>query len=141
MTITLDEMIHANPLLNDKIINSIVVLLSTSNRKIKKDELRKSIIFVSKHNLWKNVQTEFIFFKNSLDNACFFGNNALIKKFVNNLDKVVTGVEHEGLPFNYKKNIEILNQEFDTYSLVWIGKKESILKTLTPIAKICRPLQ
>ena len=140
MTITLDEIICVS---RGKICQSAVIILAEklSNgfgfRKPKREKIASLIIEINNKELWHYVQTELIFFKNSLTNVCFFSySKDNFDRFLKNLELAVSGdyskIQH--IEINYKSYMRIF-EEIDNYSLNWSRKKESILKSITPVEK------
>lgn len=140
MTITLDEVICAS---RGKICKAVVDIIAEkiSNgfgfRKPKREKIINLINEINNKKLWHYVQTELIFFKNSLTNVCFFNySKDNFDKFLKNLELAVGGdyskIEH--IEIDYKSYMRIF-EEIDTYSFSWSRKKESILKAITPVEK------
>lgn len=134
MIITLDEILAVNLKVPDVALRKIKEVLYWSNRKDTKARVDSVMDRVNNNNEWYLIQTEFIFFKDGLGNCHFFGDNKIVKKFVINIEDK----KYKKLPFDYKKNRDILENMKDGYSFVWVGKKESILKTLLPVKKIIK---
>ena len=140
MTITLDEIICVS---RGKICQTVVSVLAEklsngfSFRKPKREKIISLISEINNKELWHYVQTELIFFKNSLTNVCFFNySKDNFDRFLKNLELAVGGdyskIQH--IEIDYKSYMRIF-EEIDNYSLNWSRKKESILKAITPIKK------
>lgn len=142
MTIILDEIIAIDNKVNNTIIDKICEKLSFGLRKPKREKIKYLFEHINNNNLWHYVQTELIFFKHDINNVCFFNySKANFEQFLKNLEYI------EKKEFNKIKNIDInyknymrIFEDIDVYSLTWSGKKETILKALTPVVKNVRLL-
>lgn len=138
MTITLDEIICVSrEKLLPTVIDKIVASFCFKQRKPKREKIKFLLESINEKELWHKVQTELIFFRNDLNNVCFFNpDNGNEEKFLKNLEYIVNDecskVKH--IDINYKNYMKIFD-DIDSYSLMWHKKKESILKALTPVAK------
>ena len=141
MTITLDEVICiSRGKICQAVINIVAEKLANGFgfRKPKREKIISLINEINNKELWHYVQTELIFFKNSLTNVCFFNySKDNFDKFFKNLELAVNSdyskIEH--IEIDYKLYMRIF-EEIDSYSLNWSSKKKSLLKAITPVEKI-----
>lgn len=138
MTITLDEILAVSrgkllPIVVDKLVS----YFSFGQRKPKREKIKYLFETINQKELWHEVQTELILFKHDLNNPYFFmPSKEREEKFFKNLEHIINDeyskVEH--LEMNYKQYMRLFG-DLDSYSFVWKGKKEAILRAITPVEK------
>ena len=107
MTIILDEIIYVSRgKLLPTVIDKIVAGFCFKQRKPKRERIKFLFESINEKELWHKVQTELIFFRNDLNNVCFFNpDNGNEEKFLKNLEYIVNDeyskVKH--IDMNYKK--------------------------------------
>lgn len=142
MIILLDEIIAIDNKVNETILNKICEKLSYGFRKPKREKIKYLFEHINNNNLWIYVQTDLIFFKNTLDNVCFFDySKENFEQFLKNLEYIEKQEFNKinNIKINYK-NLMRIYEDSDDYALVFPRKKESILRVLTPVVKNTRPL-
>ena len=138
MTITLDEIIVVSRgKLLPIVIDKLVVYFSFGKRKPKREKIRFLFETINEKELWHKVQIELILFKHDLSNPWFFmPSNEREEQFLKNLEYIInkedSKVKH--LDMDYEQYMRLFG-EIDIYSLTWKGKKEAILRALTPVEK------
>ena len=138
MTITLDEIIVVSrgkllPVVVDKIVSHFTF----GQRKPKREKIKYLFETINDKELWHKVQTELILFKHDLNNPWFFmPTKQRYEQFLKNLEYTVNNkyskVKH--LEMDYKQYMRLFG-DLDIYSLTWKGKKEAILRAITPVEK------
>ena len=138
MTITLDEIIVVSRgKLLPVVIDKIIAHFAFGQRKPKREKIKYLFETINNKELWHKVQTELILFKHDLSCPWFFmPTKERIEQFFKNLEHIINNedskVKH--LEMDYKQYMRLFG-DIDSYSFTWKGKKEAILRAITPVEK------